>query len=313
MPVWGFLICMLVAFMWALSPLLLKESLKYCTPNDVPAIRSISFVITMVFFMIVTQPGSLPRLTPALLAGSFASALLSSLIGDLFYTYAVQRVGASLAVAVSSGYPIIVAFISLFVLNEKVSALVWFGTVMIVAGIAVIKLDSSLLKRPKAACVPEDSGDRNARRANMTKGLSFAFGAALCSGISIPIVRTLLVDGGWSPTENYFVRSVLFFFMAWTMRGAQHRFTPSAILPIEKLPLKAWAYLTLSSLFGISLSGILFGMCLVRFPVSIVTPISASSPFMTLLLARVILKEKLSRPQIAGVVMAIAGSISVSL
>ena len=92
-----------------------------------------------------------------------------------------------------------------------------------------------------------------------------------------------------------------------------HRFAPEAIRPIEKLPLKAWISLLSSGLIGIALSGILFATCLERFPVSVITPITASSPFMTLVLARLILKEKLSRVQSAGVVIVIAGSISVSL
>ncbi|MCL2684728.1 MAG: DMT family transporter [Synergistaceae bacterium] len=312
MPLWGFLMSMLVAFMWALSPVFIKEGMKYCAPNEVPAVRSISFIIVMVFFMMVTQPGTMPRLTPALFAGSFANALISSLVGDLLYTYAIQKIGASLAVAVSSGYPIVSALISIFVLNEKMSALVWLGTVMIVTGIFVIKMGSSSPGDPKAVCGP-DSGDRNARRANMAKGISLALATAFCYGINIPIMKILIVDGGWSPTENYFMRSVIFFFLTWTMREIQYRFTPGAIQPVEKLPLKAWTYLTLSSIFGISLSGILFGMCLARFPVSVVTPICASSPFMTLIFARVFLKEKLSKIQGAGIVMVIAGSISVSL
>ncbi|MDR3075779.1 MAG: DMT family transporter [Synergistaceae bacterium] len=304
---------MLVALMWAVSPVLMKEGLKFCTPSDVPAIRSISFILAMVFFMIVTRSGAMPHMTPRLFAGVLGSALLSSLLGDLLYTFSVQKIGASLAVSVSSGYPFVTAVMSIFLLNERIGPLVWLGTVMIIGGILVIKIDASRQERAAAGYVLEDFEERRMKRANITKGISFALGSALCSGINIPIIKILMTEGGWSPTESYFLRSVAFFFMAWTMREAQHRFAPEAIRPIEKLPLRAWISLLSSGLIGIALSGILFATCIERFPVSVITPITASSPFMTLVLARLILKEKLSRAQSAGVVIVIAGSISVSL
>jgi drug/metabolite transporter (DMT)-like permease len=147
----------------------------------------------------------------------------------------------------------------------------------------------------------------------MTGGIAMALGSAVCSGINIPVIKLLMTEGGWNPTESYFLRGVAFFFMSWTMREAQHHFAPDAISPVEKLPIGGWAALLCSGVVGIALSGVLFALCIQNFPVSSISPITASSPFMTVLLSRIFLKEKLSRAQSAGVALVIVGSVSVSL
>jgi drug/metabolite transporter (DMT)-like permease len=313
MPVWAFLTSMLVALMWAVSPVLMKRGMMYCTPNDVPAVRSISFFLVMALIMLITQPGKMPFMTFKLFAALVGSVLLSSLIGDLLYIYAVQKIGASLAVTVSCGYPLISVVVSVALLHEQVGLLVWCGTILIIAGIVVIKLDSSRQERMKMGYRLVDFDEQIKQRANMTGGIVMALGSAVCSGINIPLLKLLMEEGGWNPTESYFLRAAVFFFMVWMLREAQRRFSPNSISPIEKMPFMAWIAILSSGIVGIALSGILFAVCIQNFPVSVISPITASSPFMTVLLSRIFLKEKLSGVQSAGVVLVIAGSVSVSL
>jgi drug/metabolite transporter (DMT)-like permease len=299
--------------MWAVSPILQKEGLKYSTPSEIPAIRSISFFLTMAAFMLVTQPGKMPLMTPKLFAGLLMSVTLSTLMGDLFFAISINKIGASLAVSISSSYPLIAALVSIFALHEHVKTLVWCGTVFIVLGIVIIKSDASRQEKMKTGFVVEGFDEMLKRRSDTRKGILFASASALCSGINIPILKLLMDKGGWNPTESYFLRAAVFFFMAWTMREAQRRWFSSSIKDLEKLPLSTWIHFLSSGVVGIALSGILFGICIVRFPVSVVAPITASSPFMTVLLSRIFLKERLSRVQSAGIALVIAGSISVSL
>jgi drug/metabolite transporter (DMT)-like permease len=218
---------MLVALMWAISPVLLKRGMKYCAPNDVPAIRSISFFLTMAAIMLITQPGKMPFMSLKLFAGLAGSVALSALIGDLLYTYSVQKIGASLAVTVSCGYPLISVAVSVVLLHEHVSLLVWCGTVLIISGIVIIKLDSSRQERRKTGYELIDFDEQAKRRANMTNGIAMALGSAVCSGINIPILKLLMEEGGWNPTESYFLRGAVFFFMAWAVREGQHHFSPN--------------------------------------------------------------------------------------
>jgi drug/metabolite transporter (DMT)-like permease len=313
MPLWGFLVSLLVAFMWAVSPILQKEGLKYSTPNEIPAVRSISFFLTMAALMLVTQPGKMPLMTPKLFAGLLMSVALSTMMGDLFFAISINKIGASLAVSISSSYPLIAALVSIFTLHEDVKPLVWCGTVLILAGIVIIKADASRQEKINTGYVVEDFDEILKKRSDTRKGILFASASALCSGINIPIIKLLMDKGGWSPTESYFLRAAVFFIMAWAKRAVQHRWFPSSIKRLEKLPLSTWIYFLASGVVGIALSGVLFGICIVRFPVSVVTPITASSPFMTVILSRLFLEEHLSRVQSAGIALVIVGSISVSL
>jgi drug/metabolite transporter (DMT)-like permease len=317
MPLWGFLLSLFVALLWAISPVLIKEGLRTCTPNEVPAIRSISFAVTMSALMLLIQPGKMPFVTPKLLLGLALSVGMSTMLGDLMYVYAIENIGAALAVSVSNGYPVITAVFSILILGESIPALVWCGTILIVVGLLVIKYDASRRERAGQVQTPDygliDPDERERRARKLRRGISLAFGSALCSGLNIPINKLLMVEGGWTPTENYFLRSLLFLLMAWGMRLALIRFAPNAIKPLKRAGLSGWAYLTAGGFIGLAVSGVLFAVCIEAFPVSVVTPITASSPFMTVMLARAVLKEKLSPVQSAGVALVIAGSISVSL
>jgi uncharacterized membrane protein len=238
---------------------------------------------------------------------------MSSIVGDLLYAYSVQKIGASLAVTVSCGYPLISVAVSAVLLHENVGLLVWCGTILIIAGIVVIRADSARQERMKLGYMLVDFDEQVRRRANMTGGIAMALGSAVCSGLNIPIIKLMMEKGGWSPIESYFLRGTVFFFMAWTIREAQHRLSPDSISPIEKMPVSAWIALLSSGVVGIALSGVLFALCIQNFPVSVISPITASSPFMTVLMSRIFLKEKLSGVQSAGVALVIAGSVSVSL
>ncbi|MDR1651937.1 MAG: DMT family transporter [Synergistaceae bacterium] len=313
MPVRGVVLSVIVALMWAVSPVLMKEGMKHCTPNEVPPVRSVSFIVTMSLLMLIIQPGQMPYLTPKLLAGLMGSVALSTLLGDLLFTYSIQKIGASLAVSVSCGYPLIAVLFSILLLGEQVSFLVWCGTVLIVLGLLVIKLDASLQSGRNAGYKLMDYDEMERRRADMTKGILFALGSAVCSGINIPVIKLLMLEGGWNATESYFLRATAFFIMAWTLREVQHHVAPETVKLLRTVPAKSWLALLGSGIIGMAVSGVIFGKCIDEFPVSVVTPVTASSPFMTVILSRIFLKEKLSRMQCAGVSLVIAGSVSVSL
>jgi drug/metabolite transporter (DMT)-like permease len=122
-----------------------------------------------------------------------------------------------------------------------------------------------------------------------------------------------MVEGRWSPVELYFLRSVIYIVLVWSLRAAEIWKFPHRVMPLRKMRMKTfWAFMA-AGCVGLALGGIFFGVCVEVLPVSIVTPITASSPFVTVLITRFFYKEKLTRLQNAGVALVILGSVSVSL
>ncbi|MDL2264561.1 EamA family transporter [Synergistaceae bacterium OttesenSCG-928-I11] len=122
-----------------------------------------------------------------------------------------------------------------------------------------------------------------------------------------------MIRGNWSGPETYFLRNAVFMIIAWALRFVQNRKFKNSVVPLRNLPLRSWLAFIGNGTVGVALGGVAFAMCIRVLPVSVVTPITASSPFITVLLARVFMKEKLTATQGAGIALVIAGSIAVSL
>ena len=101
--------------------------------------------------------------------------------------------------------------------------------------------------------------------------------------------------------------------MVWAMRIAQHIWFPKTLTSLRKASFKAWGALLAGGSSALAIGGLLFGVCINVLPVSVVTPITAASPFITVILARFIHKEKLSRLQALGVAFVIIGALAISL
>ena len=309
MPVWGFLLSLLVASMWAISPILMKKGMKRAGPNEVNPIRSFSYLLTMTIAFVVLGDGTYPTLTPLLLLGLIVNVSTSAVMGDQLYIFSINKIGASLAVSISCGYPLIATFFSILLLGEQITTLVWIGTVCIICGLIVIKLASS---KKRSNALELSNRDRHAATETF-KGIVFAVGAAVCWGANMPFMKMLMVQGNWTAVELYFLRSVIFICVVWGLRLFLFKKFRRAVMPLKKVPLKSWLAFLASGSVAMAIAGILYGYCISMMPVSVVTPITASSPFVTVLIARLFYREKLSRLQNVGIVLVIAGSIAVSL
>ena len=308
MPVWGFLLCLVAAACWAASPILIKIGLRRAGPNEVSPIRSLSYFAAMLAAMLIFQPGRWPSLTPLMLLAVFANVATSSVLGDQLYIYSINKIGASLAVSVNSAYPLITTAVSILVLGEEITRLIWAGTVFIIIGILLVTQGAS--KKIKEA---DPDRKKNLAARTLMAGIALAAGSAVCSGINNPFIKVIMQESGWSPVETYFLRSVAYIIIAWSIRAVEWRKFPHIVMPLRKVRLKSWLALLCGGFVALALGGLLFGICVNVLPVSVVTPITASSPLITVMIARFFYREKLTRIQNAGVFFVILGSIAVSL
>jgi uncharacterized membrane protein len=285
----------------------MKVGMRRAGPNEVNPIRSFGFLLTMIVVMLVTG-GVMPQVRIAALLGLILNVGTSTVLGDQLYIYSINKIGASLAVSVSNVYPLITTFVSLLVLNETITPLIWVGTVLLILGIIVITHSPG----GKHKGVEMSRKDKYAVRTVLT-GFALALGAALCYGVNTPFVKVLMIQGGWNPIQLYFLRSLVYIVLVWSLRGFENLRIPHILMPFHKMrPKTFWAFFA-AGCVGLALGGIFFGVCIEVLPVSVVTPITSSSPFVTVLISRFFYREKLTKLQNIGVGLVILGSISVSL
>ena len=309
MSVLYFVLCILIAVCWAVSPILIKIGINGSGVNEINPIRSIGFLLTMIVAMLLFQPHSWPTITPMLTLWLAINIGTSAVLGDQIYIYSIEKIGASLAISISSAYPLITTLFSIIVLDEKITALIWAGTILIVIGLLVIRYDAS---KREASPKPQGAA-KGISKEDLLKGIALAAGASILWGVNIPFLKKIMQAGGWSSLEYYFLRAVIFVIIIWGIRIVQHFWFPHTLTPLRKASLKAWGALLAGGCLALALGGLLFGLCVEVLPVSVVTPITASSPFITVLLARLIHNERLSKLQSLGVTLVITGALAVSL
>jgi DME family drug/metabolite transporter len=287
----------------------MKAGMRRAGPNEVNPIRAFGFLGTMLLFMIFTQPGEWPSVSLLMAIGIAINVGTSAVLGDQLYIYSINKIGASLAVSISSGYLLLSAFTSIWVLGEKITALIWGGTFLIIAGLLIIRYAGW----KKQEDGPKDKKKEALAAGAMLKGIALAIGAALCWGINTPFIKVFMIKGNWNPIELYFLRSVAYIVIAWAVRLFECWRYPRIVMPLRKVKPKAWIAFIASGSVALAIGGILFGICIKVMPVSVATPITASSPFITVLIARIFFKEKLTALQNVGVGLVVLGSISISL
>jgi drug/metabolite transporter (DMT)-like permease len=131
------------AFCQALGIILTKRGLANAGILQASAIRIFAGVIGILLFealrgqLIATvrhtvRPPSLPRIIPAALLGSF--------VGFLLFQIAIRHSSPAVAAALTGTSPLFVAPLSVAFLGEAMAAGGWIGTILAVAGVALVML-----------------------------------------------------------------------------------------------------------------------------------------------------------------------------
>jgi drug/metabolite transporter (DMT)-like permease len=262
---------------------------------EVNAVRSFGYLGTMILFVLFQGKGITLMETYAFLLLT-GSTLLGNVIGDVLYLSSIDKIGVGRAVAVTSTYPLVVTAFSAIWLKETVTVPILIGTVSVILGLNLL-------------CKERGSGPEG----NQTKkGFFLALATALCWGISIPMTRWLLLDTGLSSMDLNFWRAIIFLPSVWILWILRCRLGYHSPRRVARLPLRTWLELNAAGAIALALGGTFLAGALQRAPASVVTPITASSPLISTLLAIVLMGEKSTRRQWAGIVLIVVGSAVIS-
>lgn len=206
---------------------------------------------------------------------------------------AITMVGTSRATPMASLQPIFAFALGMLLLGERPNLLVSLGTPTIVGGLVLVVMSSNLARPGEQVITPRKLGYLLAAVGALTFASRDVISRHVVSGIAPPLVTAAfaLVIGG----------CMLF--------AVIHR---DVVNSLRYLPRR---YVTICCIAGI-FQGIAIGslfLALSRAPVTVVSPINASSALITLALAHVFLRrlESISLPLVLGTFLSVGGVIMV--
>ena len=239
--------------------------------------------------------GALPALAGALLresqwsslaAADYAALAVSAAalfsVGYIVFYRGLARGLVSIVSPVSAGYVVVVALLSAVFLNETIGLDRWTLILVILAGIAL----ASTRGRSRATL----SGVAHGVTAMIVMGIAFTLWKPMVdvAGAYLAVVSVRVISAG-----------MLGAFLA-AMRQPWSPFRHGAGLLVAAAALLD------------SLGFIAFNLGIERNPVSLIIPVAAAYPVVTVALAWALLRERLARPQVVGVAVVLGGVIAFS-
>ncbi len=300
MAITGILFALTTAFCWALVPLIYRRNMVGITFQEMNAVRAFGFTGTMILIVLATRPESLTALpSGGIFLLILGSTLLGNIIGDVLYMKTIHVLGVSKSVAITSIYPLIVTATSVLWLGESVTLKVLGGTLSIILGL-------NLLRRETGKDVQTSDGSSG-------KGFLLGVMTACCWGFSIPVTRWILLSGALDSVALNYWRSIVFLpvaWIVWTYRSALGLHPWKRVFTLTR---KNWLELNAAGAIALAIGGTFLTLALKLAPASIVTPITASSPLISTMLAVLLLAEKVTGIQWVGVALIITGSTIINI
>ncbi|ASJ09068.1 permease [Thermococcus siculi] len=281
----GVLAALTSAVSWAASTIFIKVGMRDKSPVAVNIIRL--YIVSIIFAVIFLLNGTFSQvatLPSKLLLVAFVSSLFGFVIGDYFYFHALNMMGVSRTVPITSTYPLWAILWAFLFLGRRISPQVIIGAVLVVTAIVVVR---------KA----EEKEHVN------PKGFVFAILAPISWSLAI-----LMMD--WL-TGYMDVLALAGLRMMSAALGI------SVLLPRYLLELKRVTRRELGILTGAAVSGLLIGQYLFVYSVNavgsqIAAPVSAINPIIASALAILLLKEPPNRRILEGLILAVIGVILIS-
>ncbi len=285
----GIIYALISMFGWGTADFLAaKSSRKIGAILTLLGVQLLGFLIALIYFLFRFNTFDLTQLPKYLflliIIGFF------QIIAYLAYYRGLKKGQVSLVTPVAASWAIITVILSVIFLKETLLINQIIAIFLILIGIIVISIDFNSLKATK--------------KVNLFKGIREGIIAMLGWGVSMFLLAFTLEALGWFVPVIFFKIfgiSLLFIYGLATKSFQKVSISPSLILLL--LPI---GILDISAFFTYNLG-------INALKSSIVAPVAASFPVITIILARIFLKERLKFGQILGIVNIVAGLLLISI
>lgn len=284
----GVIFALLCAVFVGFSQISLRKSYKELPP-------SIAFFFDSIFGLLIWVPLAFFMGISGTVSWSQAIffAIVSAILSEAIVFYALSHGELAVTATVLATYPVYTIIFSRLFNNEILSFQVTIFVILAILGSIIASLPNKIVKS----------------EFKFSKGIMWPFIAAVCIGLSDTI------------SKGYINRSSNFSFLF--ALGFVQIPVALAYLRIEKQSLiksfegvtkrlKEYKFALLGGLFNIIGTGFLW-LSFSYAPASIASPITGTNGVLTVLLSKLLLKDKISKRKYLGIILAFVGVIGISI
>ncbi len=272
------------AFFAGITAILAKIGIKNVDSNLATAIRTVVILIfSWIMVFIVGSLNTVVNLSSKTIVFLILSGL-STGMSWLCYFKALQLGNVNKVTPIDKSSTILTMILAMIFLGESITGLKIISIILIGVGTYLM--------------IEKKDDDRQAKD---NKWLIYAFGSAIFASLT-----SILGKVGIENVESNLgtaIRTVVVFIMAWIVV-----FVTKKQGEVKNIDKKSWKFLLLSGLTT-GLSWLCYYKALQNGPASIVVPIDKLSILITIAFSYVILKEKLKRKSIIGLILIVAGTL----
>ena len=273
------------ALMFSSASILYKHVLSEEDPWLVTIIRTIpAFLSISLVAYIFGEHIYLSQIDPYILGLGVIAGAVGMLLASYFYLTALKEIGVSLGYPISFTYPVYVSVIAGLFLNEKLTIFTIMALTSTISGIILVSTRNK-------------NGDVER---NIRKGVLFAVIASQLWALSILVVKIALYS--FPPIAFAVVRlataSLVSLVIILVNINTVKNLTPSNL-----------GFISLGGIAGIGLGVAAAHVAISIIGASITSIVSASSPALSILLARIFFHEEMDKLSGLGVALVIIGTI----
>lgn len=282
----GVILALICSFAWALGALSMAKARVHGgkTLSGYVVDRSSSIFFTILYFLAARFTLTL---NPVVLSSFFAASVFGGVIGYLSYYAAINTIGAGRTTIVNVLRPFLAAAISVPLFQEVLSLNIVVGMLLVTIGILVVIKGEVFTPTSR-------------------KGFLYAF-LAMFGFTLFPVLMRVGLDAGGNAAEGAML-SFIFSLALYLLILSIVKKPPD----IRSVPKKAALFYISSGLFN-AVGSIALIHALENAPIVVVLPVSNSYPFITVFLATLLLKERLTPALLVGCLAVALGIVLFSI
>ena len=315
----GIVLSFTAAFAWGSSLVIFKVGVKNTDPLNATYIKGlIAIPLLIIIALISVGPSSLAQLFHPPTYYWLIGAVITITLGDFFSLFALKKIYVSISQPITAIYPLVTNLILLFTGKELITWLIIVGTIIIATGVIIVsyfsqKDEEDIPDKNKEEEDELSKEEKAEKRKTMMVGIILSLLAALFWGINIFFSKLILDDPQVDVVSMMAIRNGLMVVMAFV-------FALSRAIGKRKekgfeifAPKKDALLLSVGGALAWCVGGMSFFTAVRKIGAGISTPLSSISPLVVLFLGVFLLKEKMTKKQLIGILFIFAGSLLLSL